>query len=71
MGEYWANFAKTGDPNGGDLPRWTPFTEQSPKVMNFRDDGWDMRDVVDTLQAERVIRFTIDHPGMLESLSGF
>lgn len=71
MGEYWANFAKTGDPNGGDLPRWTPFTEESPKVMNFRDDGWDMRDVVDTPQAERVIQFTVDHPGMLESLSGF
>lgn len=71
MGRYWVNFARTGDPNGDGLPPWTPFTQDSPQVMHFRDDGWDMRDVVDTPQAERVIRYTLDHPGMLESLEGF
>lgn len=71
MGAYWVNFARTGDPNGGDLPRWTPMTRESPKVMNFRDDGWDMRDVVDSPKAERVIRFTVDYPGMLENLDNF
>ena len=24
---YWANFVKTGDPNGEDLPRWEPYTQ--------------------------------------------
>lgn len=29
MVDYWTNFMKTGDPNGGDLPNWKP----------YRDDG--------------------------------
>ena len=66
MVRYWTNFARTGDPNGDGLPPWTPYTQDAPRVMNFRDDGWDMRDVVDDPRAEHVIRYTIDHPGMLE-----
>ena len=32
---YWANFVKTGDPNGEGLPLWTPFTQdqQNPMVL--------------------------------------
>ena len=71
MGDYWTNFAKTGDPNGENLPVWTPMTQDSPKVMNFRDDGWGMKDVVDHPKAEHVIQFTCDHPGMLENLDNF
>ena len=30
---YWTNFAKTGDPNGSDLPEWEPYTESKPGTM--------------------------------------
>lgn len=28
MMDYWTNFMKTGDPNGGGLPQWKPYTEE-------------------------------------------
>jgi para-nitrobenzyl esterase len=30
---YWANFAKTGNPNGKGLPEWRPYTLQSRSTM--------------------------------------
>lgn len=30
---YWVNFIKTGNPNGGDLPRWTAFDATKDEVM--------------------------------------
>jgi para-nitrobenzyl esterase len=36
---YWANFAKTGDPNGPGLPRWPAYTASGDGVMDFRADG--------------------------------
>jgi para-nitrobenzyl esterase len=35
MAEYWANFAKYGDPNGEGLPQWEPFTFENPKAMEL------------------------------------
>lgn len=35
MIRYWSNFAKTGDPNGEDLPAWTPYTTACPKLMQL------------------------------------
>jgi para-nitrobenzyl esterase len=32
---YWTNFAKTGDPNGPNLPTWPAFTTAKPQVMNL------------------------------------
>ncbi|HUQ97427.1 MAG TPA: carboxylesterase family protein [Chitinophagaceae bacterium] len=33
MSGYWANFAKTGNPNGGGLPEWPAFTVTDKKIM--------------------------------------
>ena len=33
MSTYWANFAKTGNPNGNDLHQWPSYTPQNDKVL--------------------------------------
>jgi len=35
MGIYWTNFAKYGNPNGNDVPKWNAFTNSNPAVMYF------------------------------------
>lgn len=37
MASYWANFAKTGDPNGTGLPYWPAVDVGSPNVMELGD----------------------------------
>jgi para-nitrobenzyl esterase len=37
---YWANFAKRGDPNGGGVPTWPPFTEADRQVMYFKNNPY-------------------------------
>jgi len=39
MTAYWANFAKTGDPNGPGLPAWPAFTAGQPLTMRFDESG--------------------------------
>ena len=36
---YWANFAKTGDPNGPGLPHWPRYAAASDGIMDFTPDG--------------------------------
>ena len=36
---YWANFAKTGDPNGAGLPHWPRYAPESDGIMDFTADG--------------------------------
>lgn len=38
MSTAWANFAKTGNPNGGDLPQWDAYTPQNGATMIFDNE---------------------------------
>jgi len=42
MCNYWANFIRSGDPNGKDstgeeMPKWEPYTIDAPYGMVFGD----------------------------------
>ena len=37
MSAYWANFVKSSDPNGADLPHWQRFDREAPVVMELGD----------------------------------
>ncbi|HEX3742950.1 MAG TPA: carboxylesterase family protein [Bryobacteraceae bacterium] len=36
---YWANFAKTGNPNGPGLPKWPEYSPKTDILMNFTATG--------------------------------
>ncbi len=42
MHQAWINFATNGDPNGGDVPRWEPYTKDNHVTMIF-DKKCEMR----------------------------
>jgi para-nitrobenzyl esterase len=35
MGQYWTNFAKTGDPNAPGLPKWPTYGPTEYQVMHL------------------------------------
>ncbi|MEO8096228.1 MAG: carboxylesterase family protein [Acidobacteriota bacterium] len=39
MQQYWTNFAKTGDPNGGSLPKWPKFDPSARAYMDLTAGG--------------------------------
>jgi carboxylesterase type B len=56
MADYWANFVKTGNPNGEGLTEWTPFTNDRPLTM--------MLDTVPFMaerELSKIQHFTLDY----------
>jgi para-nitrobenzyl esterase len=39
MGQYWTNFAKSGDPNGGSLPKWPRFDPTARAYVDLTAGG--------------------------------
>ncbi len=39
MNAYWANFAKTGNPNGKGLAKWAVFHRKKQTIMDIQPDG--------------------------------
>jgi para-nitrobenzyl esterase len=39
MCAYWANFAKTGNPNGEGLPNWPVYNNQNNDILDIEMDG--------------------------------
>ena len=49
MGAYWVNFARTGNPNGAELPAWPAFDREHERVQIF---GENVRTDAHPLRAE-------------------
>ena len=39
MNTYWTNFAKTGNPNGENLPVWPLYNTQNEEILDIEPDG--------------------------------
>jgi para-nitrobenzyl esterase len=39
MNTYWANFVKSGNPNGTGLPEWPAYHSTSDMLMDFTNNG--------------------------------
>ena len=39
MNAYWVNFAKTGNPNGRDLPNWPVYSPKMSEILDIQSDG--------------------------------
>ena len=37
MSAYWTNFIRTGNPNGADLPQWSPYQPASGEVLRINE----------------------------------
>jgi len=48
MSTYWANFVKTGDPNGEGLPVWAPYRTDEKKIMMIGADKQETEPMTDS-----------------------
>ena len=54
MASYWTNFAKIGNPNGDELPKWPPYASQDGyQVMHLTGEGQGSHAAKDARQRAR------------------
>ena len=56
MVDYWCAFARTGNPNIPGRPEWPAYTEQTPCLMHFSDDGIQAEDLIETPEDEAIVQ---------------
>lgn len=55
MSNYWANFIKTGNPNGSDLPVWNKYSLEENKVM-ILDENTGLKSLPNKKQLEVLVK---------------
>ncbi|MBV8732999.1 MAG: carboxylesterase family protein [Acidobacteriia bacterium] len=60
MQQYWANFAKTGDPNGNELALWPTYDASANQLLSLKPDG---NTVIDNFDVEHHCAFWAAAPG--------
>jgi para-nitrobenzyl esterase len=64
--DYWTNFAKTGDPNTPGRALWLPYTAEHPVTMHFSNDGWQGDHLDGRERLDKVVKFLLEKPGILD-----
>ena len=70
LASYWANFARTGNPNGDGLMEWPAYTKEHPVSLHIDDDGYRTEVLAKTESAKRGIQFVVNHPGLIRNVNG-
>ena len=68
--DYWCNFAKTGNPNGENLPEWPLYTAEHPVSFHVTDEAFGSEPLVKNDAQRRAIDFVVKHPGVIRSIDG-
>src|ERR1700723_1163657 len=84
MAGYWVNFARTGNPNGKDLPDWPAFDAKTPGVMMLGDtiapgqvpnqkqlDFWDAWFAKARAESIDLVTGRCDRPSEIDMRQGF
>ena len=67
MNTYWVNFAKTGNPNGSQLPNWPLYSTQKNEILEFENNGIPVSKKDPTKERLDVIEKAGNYRGKLQS----